>query len=144
MQIVNHQAVAVHELAGIEHRTIAGLAHGLETLDVWKQRLRPGAATPPHHHHCEEVVVVLAGAGVVELDGQERAFAAGESIVIPPGIPHRIVNTGTADVELLGVFGEAPARAYGPDGNLLALPWDPPAFVPPGQMRRTGSWRMYR
>lgn len=144
MKIVEHRALAVHELGGIEHRTIAGLAQGLETLDVWKQCLKPGAATPPHHHHCEEVVVVLAGAGAIEIDGTEQAFAAGASLVIPPGVPHRIVNTGAEDLELLGVFGEAPARAYGADGDRIPLPWDPPAFVPPGQMRKSGPWRMYR
>lgn len=144
MNIVEHRTLAVHEQGGIEHRTIAGLAHGLETLDVWQQRLRPGAATPAHHHHCEEVVVVLAGRGKIEMDGAEREFAAGASIVIPPGVPHRLVNTGESDLELLGVFGEAPARAFGPDGGLLELPWNPPAFVPPGQMRKSGPWRMYR
>ena len=144
MKIVEHQGLAVHELAGIEHRTIAGLAHGLETLDVWKQRLRPGTATPPHLHHGEEGVVVLAGHGVVEMDGNAREFAAGTSIVIPPGVPHRLVNTGAEDLELLGVFGESPARAFGADGQPLGLPWDPPAFVPPGQMRAAAPWRMYR
>ena len=34
--------------------------------------------------------------------------------------------------------------AYGADGALIPLSWDPPAFVPPGQMRKSGPWRMYR
>jgi len=144
MQIVRHQEVPAHALGGIEHRTIAGLAHGLETLDVWQQRMQPGAATPAHHHQCEEVIVVLAGRGAVEIDGTLREVAAGESIVIPPGVPHRLLNTGDADLETLGVFGEAPARAFGPDGALIELPWNPPAFVPPGQMRKGRPWRMYR
>lgn len=147
MQIVEHGRVAVHGLPGIEHRTIAGLVHGLETLDVWKQRLSPGAATPSHHHHCEEVVIVLAGRGVVEIDGEEREFAAGSSVVLPAGVPHRLVNTGDEPLELIGIFGESPARAFGPDGSALALPWDPPAFVPPGVSRepaRARNWHMYR
>lgn len=147
MQVVDHSHVAIQGLPGIEHQTIAGLVHGLETLDVWKQRIEPGAATPAHHHHCEEVVIVLAGHGVVEIDGQEREFAAGSSVVLPPGLPHRLINTGAEPLELIGIFGESPARAYGPDGQALALPWDPPAFVPPGVARepaRVRSWRMYR
>ena len=147
MTIVEHGRVAVHALPGIEHRTIAGLAHGLQTLDVWKQRMDPGAATPPHHHHCEEVVLVLAGRGTIEIDGAAREFAAGASIVIPAGVPHRLVNTGSETLETVGIFGEAPARAFGPDGKALALPWDPPAFVPPGIAReqpRADGWRMYR
>lgn len=147
MHIVEHRGLAIHELPGIEHRTLAGLAQGLETLDVWQQRLQPGAATPPHHHHCEEVVVVLAGRGAIEMEGAERAFAAGSSVVIPPGVVHRLVNTGAEPLELLAVFGESPARAFGAGGEPMALPWDPPAFVPPGVARepaRTRGWRMYR
>jgi len=43
--------------------------------------------------------------------------------VLPKGRPHQILATGTAPLEILGVFGGSPVGTFLPDGEALALPW---------------------
>jgi cupin 2 domain-containing protein len=41
----------------------------------------------------DEWVVVLSGGAVLEIDGGEVRLSTGEWIVLPAGIPHRLVRT---------------------------------------------------
>ncbi len=50
-----------------------------------------GAATMRHYHKLsEEFYFILEGAGLMEIDGEERAVAPGDAILIPPGAWHTI------------------------------------------------------
>lgn len=110
-------------LPGLAHRTLAGSAEGLQRLSVWQQSIEAGAATPPHHHDCEEVVVVSAGCGELHIDGAVIPFASGSVLVIPPGIPHQILNSGTGTMDLVAAFSVSPVDVYLPNGEALPLPW---------------------
>jgi mannose-6-phosphate isomerase-like protein (cupin superfamily) len=53
--------------------------------------LPAGEATQRHYHaEAEEIYFVLAGDGEMEVDGDRRAIAAGDAILIPPGAWHQI------------------------------------------------------
>jgi mannose-6-phosphate isomerase-like protein (cupin superfamily) len=53
--------------------------------------LAEGQATERHYHaRSEEIYLLLEGGGTMEIDGEERAVAAGDAILIPPGARHRI------------------------------------------------------
>jgi mannose-6-phosphate isomerase-like protein (cupin superfamily) len=53
--------------------------------------LASGQATQRHHHaRSEEIYLLLEGGGTMEIDGEERAVAPGDAILIPPGARHRI------------------------------------------------------
>ncbi|GIZ52918.1 cupin domain-containing protein [Noviherbaspirillum aridicola] len=110
-------------LPGIRHATLAAVPHGLQRIAIWRQSLAAGAATPPHRHDCEEVVLCSAGRGTLEIDGEKHAFGPGSTLVIPPDVPHQIVNSGDEAVELLAVFSTAFVDARWPDGASIALPW---------------------
>ncbi len=110
-------------LPGISHRTLAGPEHGLQHLEVWSQSVVPGSATPPHCHDCEEVVLVLAGEGTVRLEGQERTFHQGDTLIVPANVVHQIVNTGSEPLRTLAALAMSPVRVELPDGTPLALPW---------------------
>jgi mannose-6-phosphate isomerase-like protein (cupin superfamily) len=61
-----------------------------------------GEATRRHHHRdAEEIYVVVAGAGRMELDGDERDLVAGDAVLIPPGAWHQIRSTGEEPLRLL-------------------------------------------
>ncbi len=61
-----------------------------------------GGATTEHYHRvAEELYLITAGTGRMRLDGEERDVRAGDCIVIPPGAPHQIVNSGDAPLRLL-------------------------------------------
>ena len=110
-------------LPGIAHRTLARRGDGLDSMSVWKQTMAPGNATPPHRHDCDEVVVVLAGAGTLLIGGQALPFQAGDTLVLPAGRDHQILNTGDCEVVTVATFAASPVVTALPDGQVIDLPW---------------------
>jgi len=85
-------------------------------------RTPPGGGTPWHHHGARDTYVyVLEGAVQVESGpgGQERVeAAAGDLLVVPPGVVHRERNAGAAESAALIVWagtGEPMVSTDGPD-----------------------------
>ena len=111
-------------LPGIDHRTLAGREHGLAALSVWSQRMAPGSATPPHVHACEEVVLIVEGEGTLECGGEQRPFRAGDTVIVPAHLAHRLVNTGAEPLRTVAAFNAAPVPVALPDGTPITLPWD--------------------
>lgn len=59
----------------------------------------PGASTIAHYHRrSEELYLVTAGSGRLRVGEEEREVGAGDCVVIPPGEPHQLQNTGDADL----------------------------------------------
>jgi mannose-6-phosphate isomerase-like protein (cupin superfamily) len=55
----------------------------------------PGGATQPHRHpETEEMYYVLSGAGRITVGGETRDVGPLDAVLIPPGTPHTIANTG--------------------------------------------------
>lgn len=82
---------------------------------VGKCVIRPGCGNPKHHHpNCEEVLHVLTGRieHLVE-DGSWRPMAPGDTIRIPPLVPHAARNVGDVDAELLICFSSAQRKTVG-------------------------------
>jgi len=123
MYVTEHASLEKTGIPGIEHRTIACAAQGLERLSLWRQRLAPGSASPPHRHDCEEVVVVLAGRGHLVIDGVSHAFGPDATLVIPPGVDHQIFCGPDEPTEVIAAFSATPVGTDLPDGTPLALPW---------------------
>lgn len=124
--VVSHPALLPELLPGIRHRTLAGPDDGLSSLEVWSQSIAGHGATPPHRHDCEEVVLVLAGRGLLAMNGTDLPFQAGDTLIIPRGVVHQILNDGEHELRLFAVLGMAPVRAEFPDGTPIALPWQQP------------------
>jgi quercetin dioxygenase-like cupin family protein len=60
-----------------------------------------GNATPPHVHHREtETIHLLEGKITCVLDGKPVAVTTGETVVLPPDVPHQLIN-GDQDVRSL-------------------------------------------
>jgi quercetin dioxygenase-like cupin family protein len=80
--------------------------HG-ETMTVARFRLRGGTLIERHEHVNEQIATVLRGRLKFLLgDGDEHVVAAGETIVLPPNVPH--AAEVLEDSEVLDVF--APVR----------------------------------
>ncbi|NSC21575.1 cupin domain-containing protein [Streptomyces albus subsp. chlorinus] len=61
-------------------------------------RLRPGEVITEHYHpYSEEFLHVTAGDMEMSLDGEKVALRAGDSLMVPIGVRHRLVNTGTTE-----------------------------------------------
>jgi mannose-6-phosphate isomerase-like protein (cupin superfamily) len=64
--------------------------------------LEPGGETAEHHHpEAEELYYFVAGAGRMRLGEDEAEVGTGDCVVIPPGTPHKLWNTGDTPLVLL-------------------------------------------
>lgn len=123
MYVLEQPQPTATPIPGVSHATWAGRDDGLQSLSLWRQSIAPGGATPPHSHSCDEVVMCLSGRGEVLIDGVAHAFGPNQTIVLPAGVPHQIVNSGTEPLESTAVFAATPVPVTLPDGNALELPW---------------------
>ena len=65
--------------------------------------LEPGGETAEHYHpRAEELYHFVSGSGRLRLGSDDTAeIGAGDCVVIPPGTPHKLWNTGTDKLVLL-------------------------------------------
>ncbi|MFI0902304.1 cupin domain-containing protein [Streptomyces sioyaensis] len=69
--------------------------------------LAPGEVVTEHYHpYSEEFLHVVSGALEMTMDGEPVALAAGDSLFVPIGVRHRLVNVG--DEPATGVFHLSP------------------------------------
>jgi quercetin dioxygenase-like cupin family protein len=68
------------------------------------------------HPNCEEAVYVLEGEVEHTLGDQRTVLRAGDLIVVPRGVPHRLLNRGNAPIRAFIVFS-APDRQFQPTGR---------------------------
>ncbi|MFL5906548.1 MAG: cupin domain-containing protein, partial [Solirubrobacterales bacterium] len=78
-----------------------------------------GRADPHLHEDFTQTWEALSGDGMIEVDGAERVFNAGDSVTIEPGVRHRDPwNTTQSPLHVRGLFEpvndfiEAYAEAY--------------------------------
>ena len=124
--IVLNETLPMFELPGLRHRTIAGHAQGMKTMEVWWQTMDPNSATPVHRHACEEVILILSGSGEVTIVGETSDFGPNSTLIVPPDAIHQIVNTGQEPLVLVAALGTAPVRVQTAEGKPLPVPWTAP------------------
>jgi mannose-6-phosphate isomerase-like protein (cupin superfamily) len=88
---------------GSEIRELAGTPTGNSVnQSLAEATVPPGAETEEHYHGVsEEIYFFTSGTGLMKLGDEETAVSAGDTVVIPPGTPHRLRNTGTEVLKLL-------------------------------------------
>jgi mannose-6-phosphate isomerase-like protein (cupin superfamily) len=90
-------------------RELAGLARGnSRRLSLAEVTVGPGGGSLEHYHrHTEEVYYLLRGQAQLTVGDETRMVGAGDTIVIPPGGRHKIVNVGEGDLILLAICAPA-------------------------------------
>ena len=73
-----------------------------ESMTIARIRLRAGAVVPRHAHPHEQVANVLEGSLRFVLGDEEHVVSAGESMIVPSGVPHEV--EALADSLVLDVF----------------------------------------
>jgi quercetin dioxygenase-like cupin family protein len=90
----------------IEYTAIAADNNGQLVRFNW--RSVPGGVITEHiHPRQEERFTIIAGQAHFTLNGEPRVAAAGETIVVPAGVPHSEGNPGPGNIE--GVVELRPA-----------------------------------
>jgi mannose-6-phosphate isomerase-like protein (cupin superfamily) len=74
-------------------------------VSIARARVEPGVTTRLHRlADTAERYVILQGRGLVEVGGQPpAAVRPGDVVLIPPGCPQRIGNTGEEDLVFLAI-----------------------------------------
>lgn len=75
-------------------------------------RLAPGASTQDHFHRlAEEIYFITHGRGRIRVGEEIAEVHPGDAVAIPPGVPHKLWNTGAEPLRLLCCC--APAYEHG-------------------------------
>ena len=65
-------------------------------------RVPVGGSTLEHYHaKTEEIYDITAGSGRMRIEGETQDVKEGDAIAIPPGMKHKIWNTGTTPLCIL-------------------------------------------
>lgn len=65
----------------------------------------PGTSIRLHSHNTIEQVTVIEGEGLAELNGEQQPARPYDTTQIAPGELHRFINTGSAKMRILWVYG---------------------------------------
>jgi mannose-6-phosphate isomerase-like protein (cupin superfamily) len=84
-------------------RELAGVPSGnAVNQSLAEATVPPGGETFEHYHReAEEIYHFTAGAGRMRLGVEEADVRAGDTIVIAPGVPHKLWNPGAEPLVLL-------------------------------------------
>jgi mannose-6-phosphate isomerase-like protein (cupin superfamily) len=91
-------------------RVLFGPERGCAVATQFVGQIPPGRA-PEHSHPYDEVVLILHGHGTAHIGGIQHALSPGTCLHLPPGLPHCLENTGSAEMRVLGVFHPADSPA---------------------------------
>lgn len=84
-------------------------AIGAERVDLHLNVITAGSPPGPYHLHtaAENVYHVLEGRVRIRIDGVDHDAGPGDTVFIPPGVPHSATNMGDGDARLLEIYAPA-------------------------------------
>ena len=90
-------------LDGSEIREVAGPPSGnAVNQSLAEATVPPGGETVEHFHRTtEEIYFFTHGSGRMRLGDDEREVGPGDTVVIAPGVPHKLWNPGQDPLRLL-------------------------------------------
>ena len=104
MRVENLDAVEPFTtLDGSTIREVAGPAmESARNQSLAEASVPPGGATTEHYHRStEEIYFFTDGTGRMRLGDEEREVGPGDTVVIPPGVRHKVWATGDEPLRLL-------------------------------------------
>ena len=102
MQAYDWSAVEEEQLNPLVSRR---MIHG-QSLTIARLMLKKGAHVPTHSHINEQISMIERGALRFIIGGKELLVSAGETVQIPPNVPHSV----TAEEDSLAVDVFSPVR----------------------------------
>jgi mannose-6-phosphate isomerase-like protein (cupin superfamily) len=84
-------------------REVAGVPSGNAVQQSLAEATVPAGGETVEHYHpvAEEIYHFVSGAGRLRLGGEESDVRSGDTVVIPPGVRHKLWNLGPAPLVLL-------------------------------------------
>jgi mannose-6-phosphate isomerase-like protein (cupin superfamily) len=88
---------------GSSIREVAGVPSGNAVQQSLAEATVPAGGETVEHYHllAEEIYHLVRGAGTLRLGGEQAEVRAGDTVVIPPGVRHKLWNPGPEALVLL-------------------------------------------
>jgi len=104
MPIVKNERVKVEQMYPlVERKELIGRKMGAAAITMGEITIYPGGEIPLHSHKVEDAVLLREGRGEIHMDGEVFKVEAPMSILIPAGVKHRVINTGSEPIKI--IFG---------------------------------------
>ena len=84
MQTYDWSSIAKEQMNPLLKRQVI---HG-DNMTIARLELAKGCAVPEHSHHNEQIAMVQSGLIMFNVGGVESTIEAGQTIRIPPNVPH--------------------------------------------------------
>jgi mannose-6-phosphate isomerase-like protein (cupin superfamily) len=96
-------------VANIEADTLANtnfrkVVFTAQHCQVVLMSLKPGEDIGAEVHELDQFFRFERGEGKVVLDGADHAVTDGSAVVVPAGVNHNVINTGSADLKLYTIY----------------------------------------
>ena len=95
---------------------------GSSGLSLWWVEMAAGASGPEHIFDSEQLWSVVDGSASVTVDGTSLELSAGDTVVLPAGVPRRIRARTALRVAVCGA-GNAVASVPGESQSRGVPPW---------------------
>ena len=109
---INRNQVAAKELPSrffrelVSHRVLKSKGIALRVVDVLPAK-QAGPRHPHSHPGMEEVIYVENGSGKAWVNGETAKIVRGDTILIPAGARHMMINSGRGPLKLFCAFSAA-------------------------------------
>ena len=104
-----------HWRLGVETRMLVSAETGARELCIFEQWVAPGTGAPTHSHPVEEVLTVREGEADMWIGEAHVTVSAGQSLLIPPRLPHGFRNSGSTTLHIHAVLASPVFEAL-PEG----------------------------
>ena len=75
-----------------------------ENMMILRQTVQPGCAIPEHNHPHEQIVHIFQGKIRLTIAEESIELGSGETLLIPPHLPHAVVVVGDEEVVVFDIF----------------------------------------
>ena len=105
MPIIEHSAVPSDRVSShLRERSLVSRQHGAQSLTIKEVDVSPGWEGRMHTHPVDVAVMVMSGAIQMLIDDEVRTVRQGNTLLAPPGVPHKLVNRLWIPVRLLVTY----------------------------------------
>lgn len=66
--------------------------------------IEPGSDIGEEVHDVDQFLRIEAGTGIARLDGIDHSLSDGSAIVVPAGLKHNVINTGSDALKLYSLY----------------------------------------
>ncbi|MGQ4806812.1 hypothetical protein NKDENANG_00147 [Candidatus Entotheonellaceae bacterium PAL068K] len=113
MPIIEHSAVRTPAVVDYRReRCLVSTDNGATSLTIKEVELYPGWEGRLHTHPIDVAIMVMAGALQIVLDDETTTVRAGTTILVVPGMPHKLVNQLWVPVRVLVTYPSADLESH--------------------------------